>query len=229
MTISHANETVEHVYASYLPSAECPGHTHRSHPARRSVLVAKKSIAYSLQRLTQRDTEGQMAGAERNNEMGLPGFYWLYYGALAGSGRPGGRSSSELASSFDDDLRWLAENNLRAILTLTEEPLPSETIRRFGLSTLHLPVRDLTAPTPEQFTRALEFIDQNQARGSGALVHCLMGQGRTGTILAAYLTRTGVSPENAIQRIRDICPGSIGTPEQERAVHAFAHRRDWVI
>lgn len=160
--------------------------------------------------------------------MAIPRFYWLYRGALAGSARPGGRTPG-VASTLYGDLRWLADNNLRAILTLTEEPLPDEAIRRFGLSALHLPVRDLTAPAPEQFARALEFIDQSQASGIGALVHCLEGQGRTGTILAAYLIRAGLSPAESIQRIRDLCPGSIGTLEQERAIAAFAHRRDWII
>jgi polymorphic toxin system DSP-PTPase phosphatase-like protein len=160
--------------------------------------------------------------------MAVPGFFWLYHGALAGSGRPGGRSSAGL-STLEDDLRWLADNNLRAILTLTEEALPTEALRRFSFTSLHLPVRDFTAPTPEQFVRALEFIDHSQASGTGALVHCLMGQGRTGTILAAYLTRTGYSPGDAIQRVRELCPGAIGTSEQERAITAFARHRDWII
>lgn len=160
--------------------------------------------------------------------MAVPGFFWLYQGILAGSGRPGGRSPSVL-STLEDDLRWLADNNLRAILTLTEEALPDESLRRFGFFSLHLPVRDLTAPAPEQFVRALEFIDHSQTSGTGTLVHCLMGQGRTGTILAAYLTRGGFSSVSAIQRVRELCPGAIGTPEQERAIATFAHRRDWII
>jgi protein-tyrosine phosphatase len=160
--------------------------------------------------------------------MAVPGFFWLYHGALAGSGRPGGRSP-DAQSILESDLRWLADNNLRAILTLTEEALPDEALRHFGFSALHLPVRDLTAPAPDQFLRALEFIDQNLSRGTGTLVHCLMGQGRTGTILAAYLTREGLSPTDAVQRLRELCPGAIGTPEQERAIAAFAHRRDWIV
>ncbi len=155
--------------------------------------------------------------------MAVSGFYWLYDGALAGSGRPG------VVSALDDDLRWLTDNNLRGILTLTEEPLPEEALRRFGLSALHLPVPDFTAPTPDQFDRALEFIDQTQSSGTGALVHCFAGQGRTGTILAAYLTRAGLSPMDAIQRIRALRPGSIESSEQKRAIVAFALRRDWIV
>jgi protein-tyrosine phosphatase len=161
--------------------------------------------------------------------MSVPGFYWLVEGALAGSGRPGGRRPDASPAALDSDLRWLADHNLRAIVSLTEEPLPGEALRRFGLTALHLPVRDLTAPAPWQFTQALEFIDHSQANGTGALVHCLMGQGRTGSILAAYLTRAGAGADEAIQRIRAICPGAIEAPEQERAIATFALRRDWIV
>ncbi len=134
-----------------------------------------------------------------------------------------------LRAVLDDDLRWLADNDLRAILTLTEEPLPAEALRRFGLSSLHLPVRDLTAPTLSSSRARWSSLTRAQSNGIGALVHCLVGQGRTGTILAAYLVRAGSSPTDAIQRIRALRPGSIESSEQERAIAAFARRRDWII
>lgn len=161
--------------------------------------------------------------------MSVPGFFWLYRDTLAGSGRPGGHRSSNATYALDDDLRWLVDRNVRAILTLTESPLPEDALSRFGITSLHLPVPDLTPPTPDQFTRALEFIDSGLARGTPTLVHCLMGQGRTGTVLAAYLVRSGLTPESAIQRIRALCPGAIEAPEQERAIEALARRRDWIV
>jgi atypical dual specificity phosphatase len=56
-----------------------------------------------------------------------------------------------------------------------------------------------------------------------------MGQGRTGTVLAAYLIRTGASAEEALARVRAACPGAVGTAEQERALAAYARRRDWIV
>jgi protein-tyrosine phosphatase len=56
-----------------------------------------------------------------------------------------------------------------------------------------------------------------------------MGQGRTGTVLAAYLIRGGLGPAAAIDQIRRLCPGAIGVPEQERALAAFAARGDWLL
>jgi protein-tyrosine phosphatase len=56
-----------------------------------------------------------------------------------------------------------------------------------------------------------------------------MGQGRTGTVLAAYLIRDGASAEAAMRQLRACCPGALGSPAQERALEAYAQRRDWVL
>lgn len=170
-------------------------------------------------------------------------FYWLMEGALAGCGRPGmsgagratpgergDRGDAEAATqALDDDLAWLRGRGIGAVLSLTETPLTAGALTRHGLEGLHLPVDDLTAPTPEQLDRALGFIDRQRARGRAVAVHCLVGQGRTGTVLAAYLIRGGLSPEQALCELRTICPGAVGSPEQERALRAFATRRDWIV
>jgi atypical dual specificity phosphatase len=173
-------------------------------------------------------------------------FFWLIDGMLAGCGRPGARGAHggrgpgggqrpalddtpEALAALDDDLIWLREQGIGAVLSLTETPLMEGAAERLGLAALHLPVDDLTAPTPRQLEHALAFIDEQTARGHGVAVHCLMGQGRSATVLAAYLIRGGTPAETAIARLRGVCPGAIGSPEQERALHAFAHRRDWIV
>lgn len=157
------------------------------------------------------------------------GFYWLFPDTLAGGGRPGGSPFNRDTGALTSDLTYLAHSNLRAILTLTETPLSGWALTQAGVWALHLPVEDFTPPSPQQLLAAMDFIDQSQARGAAVYVHCLMGMGRTGTVLAAYLTRAGFSPGAAIQRIRDLRPGSLCTPEQERAVADFARRREWVL
>ncbi len=167
----------------------------------------------------------------------MRGFYWLIEDALAGCARPGGSVTRRAGALEDDgalaaldaDLAWLSEQGIGAVLSLTETPLDTAMLERYELESLHLPVVDMTAPSPEQFDRALRFIDWQRVRGKRVVVHCKMGQGRTGVILAAYLVRLGATPVQALARVRAICPGAVGVAEQELALDAFAARRDWII
>jgi protein-tyrosine phosphatase len=56
-----------------------------------------------------------------------------------------------------------------------------------------------------------------------------MGQGRTGTILASYLIRSGQPVATVLAELRARCPGAISSREQAAALHAFAARRDWMV
>lgn len=142
---------------------------------------------------------------------------------------PDGQEQERIRYALDDDLAWLAAHGIAAILSLTETPLTTGAIEQYGMEALHLPVDDLTAPTPEQLDLALAFIDRQRAQGRKVAVHCLMGQGRTGTVLAAYLVRGGATVEAALRELRAVCPGAVGSPGQERALHAFERRRDWIV
>ena len=160
----------------------------------------------------------------------MDGFYWLIENELAGCPRPGSRKGRATdGDALDADLAWLRERGIGAILSMTETPLDEATLARFDFHTLHLPVDDLHAPTPAQLHYALRFIDEQRALGNRIAVHCLIGQGRTGTILAAYLIRGGSSVDDALRRLRTLSPGAISAKEQEQALHAFATRREWVI
>jgi atypical dual specificity phosphatase len=159
--------------------------------------------------------------------MALERFYWLIPDTLAGCSRPGGRDGEE--DALDADLAWLRCQGIGAVLSVTETPLATAALVRHGLASLHLPVADLTAPAPLQLMRALSFLDWQRAHGIPAVVHCLMGQGRTATVLAAHLIRGGLSAEEALREIRALCPGAVSSADQEHALAAFAARCDWVL
>jgi atypical dual specificity phosphatase len=152
-------------------------------------------------------------------------FYWIIDNVLAGCSRPGaGRDGN-----IDRDLAALSGYGIGALLTLTETALPWGALERHGISGLHLPVDDFHAPTTTQMLEALAFLDDARAAGTPVAVHCLAGQGRTGTVLAAYLIRGGLSSEEAIAEVRSICPGAIEATPQTIALAGWAAERPWLI
>jgi atypical dual specificity phosphatase len=167
-------------------------------------------------------------------------FYWLIEGVIAGCSVPGGsptagvenRNGHNLESrlaAVEADLSWLRRQGIGAVLSLTEEALPAEALYNQHLESLHLPVPDMAAPSPDQFRVALDFIDRARSRGEGVAVHCLMGQGRTGSILAAFLIRAGAETSDAVEQLRVLCPGALSSPPQERALQMFCARRGWIL
>lgn len=169
--------------------------------------------------------------------MSVRNFYWLVDGLLAGSARPGGDAAGfaatspglELSAALRADLDWLADQGIGAILSLTETPLPANILSERAMTTLHLPIDDQTAPTQAELLTALDFIDQQRVAGRGVLVHCRVGEGRTATILAAYLIRQGATAQQAIARLRAIRSGAISAPSQQTALEALARGREWII
>jgi len=119
-------------------------------------------------------------------------------------------------------LRRLVGHGVEVLVNLHERPHSTEQLARFGLAQVHLPVRDFTAPTPEQLSRGVEAIEAALAEGRRVAVHCGAGLGRTGTLLACYLVTRGLTAEAAIQQVRLARPGSVETRAQEAAVRAYA-------
>ena len=139
---------------------------------------------------------------------------WIEEGKLAGCAYP----RAEVA------LGALTDHGVALLINLHEKAHDPELLARYGLAELHLPVPDFTAPRPEQLEQGVAAIEHAIASGHRVAVHCGAGLGRTGTLLACYLARRGLSATEAITRVREARPGSVETPDQERAVEAYANR-----
>lgn len=117
-----------------------------------------------------------------------------------------------------EDLDWLREQGVTAILSLTSWPPEAPE----GMRVLHVPVPDMHAPTVDQLHQAVAFMQDVVRAGGKVVAHCTAGMGRTGTFLAAYLVSEGRSPSAAMEEVRRLRPGSIETEVQEEAVYLYA-------
>ena len=113
---------------------------------------------------------------------------------------------------------WLERQGVKAVLSLTEQLPPAIA----ALQLLHLPIPDMTSPSLSQILSGVEFMRGIVELGGGVVAQCAAGLGRTGTFLAAYLVSDGMAPAQAIGHVRLLRPGSVETPEQERAVFRYA-------
>jgi atypical dual specificity phosphatase len=146
--------------------------------------------------------------------MAAPGFSWIDRPHLAALAMP---ESAE-------DLAWLRRQGIQVLISLTETPLPRHWVNDAGLMSVNVPVPDMEPPSERQFDHILETIRKANEAGMGVAIHCAAGLGRTGTVLAAYFVAGGLSSRDALEKVRDLRPGSVETVDQERAIERFAAR-----
>ena len=131
-----------------------------------------------------------------------------------------------------EDFRSIKEQGVSKIYCLQEEDelqyLNSETIkqREQSLSELeiefvHSPIGDFRVPTPDQAKRLSKMIMNDVIGGKSILIHCMGGLGRSGTIAACSLVQYGLKPDEAINLVRKIRPGTLETDEQVQFVIEF--------
>ena len=116
---------------------------------------------------------------------------------------------------------YLAEQGFGGIVSLTMRGLDERIVREAGLRSLHIPVVDFTAPSLEQMAALVTFVNEVTQQQRPTVIHCAAGIGRTGTALACYLVSDGATPEAAMERVRELRPGSIETADQEALVRRY--------
>ncbi len=148
-------------------------------------------------------------------------FGWIEAGVLAASACPADAA----------EIRWLHEQGIRAIVSLTEhslttqEPITPELFRELDITYLHAPMRDFMPPGLARALGVIEFIREMRGQRRPALVHCMAGEGRTGTMLHVYYLAQGMSLDDAKSRVMAVRPtsafGSL-SGSQQRFLEEFA-------
>ena len=146
-------------------------------------------------------------------------FRWQIPGKLAGMARP-------FDGPGDTDLEQIRDAGVCAIISLTALPLNERAASEQGIELLHVPVPDGSPPSPGQIEQIVEFIDAKINEGKGVALHCAAGHGRTGTGLACYLVKTGLTAWEAIRQVRDKDPMAIETFEQQQAIEDYERGLD---
>ena len=150
-----------------------------------------------------RKVHGTVTGSPDN-------FSWLIKNKLAGSAIP----------TSIKEIDWVIEQGVKSIVTIREEPLDDDWIK--NVNYLHVMSNDMGVPEFDDLTFAVDFINRRLNDKEPVMVHCLAGQGRTGTILASYLVKyENMSADKAIEKVREIRPGSIQSYPQEEMIFRF--------
>ena len=137
-------------------------------------------------------------------------FSWLIENKLAGCGMP---------TSFEE-MNWIRNQGIKSIVTMTEDSLPNSWLDE--IKYLHVPTEDLVAPDLEKIDSAVNYINERIKNKEPVMVHCAAGIGRTGTILASYLTKyQRMTAKDAIEKVRNERPGSVQSDIQEMAVSMY--------
>lgn len=150
----------------------------------------------------------------------MPGFSWVVDDLLAGLPLPGGAYDR----STRDDLRYLSQQGVDELVSLTITPPDPDLVDALGLAHTHLPIPDFQAPTPSQIDAFVARVEAARSGGSQVAVHCHAGMGRTGTLLATWFVYDGLSASEAIDRVRLMRPGSIESASQLQSIHSYAGR-----
>lgn len=150
-------------------------------------------------------------------------FSWLIPFKLAGSAIP---ESAEQIRAFE-------YANIGLIVTVLEDHLPKVWFENTKVSNVHITVPNGGTPTIEEMDRIIENMEKTIELGKAVLVHCGGGKGRTGTVLANFMAKNGISgelnicpqmsPFDAITYVREMRPGSIEDKNQERFVFEYVN------
>ncbi|XP_034826120.1 dual specificity protein phosphatase 23-like [Maniola hyperantus] len=120
-----------------------------------------------------------------------------------------------------ENLQFLVNQGITHLVTLTagKKP-PVDDIP--SLRWTEIPIEEFEAPTVEQIEQFVDVCKRSDKNGEVMGLHCRQGRSRSGVMLACYLVHFHrFLPDQAINVIRMIRPGSLFFEEQEEAVGRY--------
>ncbi|MBD1852593.1 dual specificity protein phosphatase family protein [Leptolyngbya sp. FACHB-711] len=132
-------------------------------------------------------------------------LWWVIPGKLAGVRQPVGEELSTLQAA-----------GIGAIVSVFHEPANLERYQQAGIPFVWLPIMIDSVPTDSQLQEFLDFVQQQNEAGRAVAVHCSTGRHRTGTMLAAYLIKNGLSYLEAMKSVVSANP-EIELPSNQSA------------
>ncbi len=174
-------------------------------------VVCRKLAAQPLQFLANFDLS-----FEEKRQIVLPHFSWIIEDRLAAMPFP----------STEDAYVMLQQLGIKVILNLTEYLDDAPLLSAFNV--YHIPIASHKdwghkPPALHEMHQAISIIQASLKSNLPVAVHCVRGLGRTGTIIAGYLTTCGLPAQEAIDSIRTLRPNFIETEEQEAVIYEYEH------
>ena len=120
-----------------------------------------------------------------------------------------------------NDIPELYDRGLRAVASFLESSENIEEYKANNIETCWIPVEDDLAPTIEQVKSFAEFVDKMKSAEKALAVHCKGGNGRAGTMLAAYYILKGRDSKEVLSWMRSINPKAVRTKVQEDFLHSL--------
>merc|ERR1719481_1204769 len=118
-------------------------------------------------------------------------FSWLFPGMVAGCACPG--SERELVA-----LVGVGVTHLVTLSTDTPPPQAIHGIRK--LKSTVISIKEFKGPKAHEMIKFNDLVSKELSEGGKVAVHCRMGRGRTGTMLASILmTREGMSAHEVVE------------------------------
>ncbi|WDE97488.1 dual specificity protein phosphatase family protein [Lentisphaera profundi] len=131
-------------------------------------------------------------------------IWWLEENELGGMPKPPIESIPDLK-----------KEGLGAVASFLEGKDNLEEYERNGLKCFWSAIEDDEAPSLNQVKDFVKFVDEMKSEGLALAVHCKGGNGRAGTMLAAYYISKGQGVQEVLSFMRKINPRAVATKTQE--------------